>query len=60
MADEKQWDQALDLIAVDQLPDTIRLRSDIYWQSGNWPAAAQKAEESLGTRFSDATPLTIG
>lgn len=59
LADEKMWDQALDLIAVDQSPDTIRLRSDIYWQSGNWPAAAQKAEESLGTRFSDATPLTV-
>ncbi|MGA7713554.1 MAG: hypothetical protein WCA81_16765 [Rhizomicrobium sp.] len=59
LADEKQWDQALDLIAVDQLPDTNRLRSDIYWQSGNWPAAARKAEESLATRFSDTTPLTV-
>ena len=57
LAEEKQWDEALDLIAVDQAPDTMRLRSDIYWQSGNWAVAAQKAEESLGTRWSDATPL---
>jgi hypothetical protein len=58
LADEKMWDQALDLIAVDQLSDTIKLRADIYWQSGNWPAAAQKAEEALGARWSDAIPLT--
>ena len=58
LADEKQWDQALDLIAVDQSPDTVRLRADIYWKSGNWAVAAQKAEEALGTRWSDAQPLT--
>ena len=58
LAEEKQWDQALDLIAVDQAPDTVRLRADIYWQSGNWTAAAQKAEESLGTSWSDPKPLS--
>jgi len=41
----KQWDNALDLIAVDQAEDTRRLRADIYWESGNWAVAGQKAEE---------------
>ena len=54
----KQWDQALDLIAVDDAPDTRRLRADIYWESGNWAIAAQKAEQLLGKRWSDAEPLT--
>jgi hypothetical protein len=54
----KQWDQALDLIAVDEATDTRRLRADIYWESGNWPVAAQKSEELVGDRWSDATPLS--
>jgi hypothetical protein len=54
----KQWDNALDLIAVDQSEDTTRLRADIYWESGNWAVAGQKAEDMLGTRWSDASPLT--
>jgi hypothetical protein len=54
----KQWDNALDLIAVDQGDDTRRLRADIYWESGNWAVAGQKTEELLDTRWSDATPLT--
>ena len=51
----KQWDNALDLIAVDQSEDTRRLRADIYWESGNWAVAGQKAEEMLDTRWSDGT-----
>ena len=58
LADEKQWNEAIDLIAVDQAPDTARLRSDIYWQSGNWAVAAQQAEASLGSRWSDAAALS--
>jgi hypothetical protein len=54
----KQWDNALDLIAVDTSEDTKRLRADIYWESGNWAVAGQKAEEMLDTRWSDGTPLT--
>ncbi len=54
----KQWDQALDLIAVDEAPDTRRLRADIYWESGNWAAAGQKAEELVADRWKDATPLS--
>jgi hypothetical protein len=54
----KQWDNALDLIAVDQSDDTKRLRADIYWESGNWALAGQKAEEMLGNRWSDPSPLT--
>jgi hypothetical protein len=53
----KQWDNALDLIAVDQADDTRRLRADIYWESGNWDVAGQKTEDLLATRYSDATPL---
>ncbi|MEI9990226.1 MAG: hypothetical protein WDM86_09325 [Rhizomicrobium sp.] len=53
----KQWNNALDLIAVDPGADTARLRADIYWESGNWAVAAQKAEELLGQRWSDAAPL---
>ena len=55
----KQWDNALDLIAVDQSDDVKRLRADIYWEAGNWAVAGQKAEELLGTRWNDAVPLTI-
>jgi tetratricopeptide (TPR) repeat protein len=53
----KQWDNALDLIAVDDQPDTRRLRADIYWESGNWEVAGQKAEELLGASWSEPTPL---
>jgi hypothetical protein len=53
----KQWDNALDLIAIDQAEDTRQLRADIYWDSGNWEVAGQKVEEMLGTRWSDAAPL---
>jgi hypothetical protein len=54
----KQWDNALDLVAVDQADDTKRLRADIYWESGNWALAGQKAEELLEPRSSDAAPLS--
>ncbi|MDR3525691.1 MAG: tetratricopeptide repeat protein [Rhizomicrobium sp.] len=58
LADQKHFDRALDLIAVDQLPDTIAMRAEIYWKSGNWPVAGQKAEEALGERFKDDKPLS--
>ncbi|HWY65097.1 MAG TPA: hypothetical protein VNX61_07770 [Rhizomicrobium sp.] len=54
----KQWDNALDLVAVDQSDDTRRLRTDIYWESGNWALAGQKSEELLGNRWSDVGSLT--
>ncbi|MGZ5922476.1 MAG: hypothetical protein ACXWLT_11985, partial [Rhizomicrobium sp.] len=56
----KQWDNALDLTAVDDQPDTRRLRADIYWESGNWTMAGQKTEELLGARWSDPIPLSDG
>ena len=56
----KQWDNALDLLAVDDQPDTRRLRADIYWESGNWAQAGQKSEELLGQRWSDPIPLSDG
>jgi hypothetical protein len=55
----KQWDNALDLIAVDQSDDTKRMRADIYWESGNWAVAGQKSEELLEGRWTDPVPLTI-
>jgi hypothetical protein len=58
LADLKRWDDALDLISVDPSADVARLRADIYWRSGNWTLAGQKAEASLAARWSDATPLT--
>jgi hypothetical protein len=54
----KQWDNALDLIAVDNSDDTKRLRADIYWESGNWAVAGQKAEEMLVGRDADPAPLS--
>ena len=54
----KQWDQALDMIAVDEQPDTRQLRADIYWESGNWAVAGQKVEDLVGDRWSDANPLS--
>jgi len=54
----KQWDQALDLIAVDESPDTRKLRADIYWESGNWAVAAQMSEQLVGDRWNDTVPLT--
>jgi len=54
----KQYDNALDLLAVDSQADSASLRADIYWESGNWAVAGQKLEEMLGTRFSDQAPLT--
>ena len=56
----KQWDNALDLIAVDQSPDVKRLRADIYWESGNWAVAGQKSEEMLAGRDVDGAPLNDG
>jgi hypothetical protein len=54
----KQWDNAIDLIAVDQAPDTQHLRADIYWESGNWAMAGKSAEDMLANRYSDAAPLS--
>src|SRR5262249_58803380 len=44
----KQWDNALDLVAIDDQPDTKRLRADIYWESGNWSQSGQNREDMLG------------
>lgn len=54
----KQWDEAIDLTAVDDAPDTRRLRADIYWESGNWAMAAEKAEALLDGRWNEPRPLS--
>ena len=43
----KQYDNALDLIGVDESAEVKQLRADIYWESGNWAVAAQKLEDML-------------
>ncbi|HEY5347878.1 MAG TPA: hypothetical protein VIJ72_06770, partial [Rhizomicrobium sp.] len=55
----KQWDNALDLIGIDDAPDSRQLRADIYWESGNWAIAGQKAEGLVETRWDDDVPLTL-
>lgn len=57
LADLKQWDQALDLVAVDQQPDTLRLRADIYWKSSNWQLAGKSAEDAVANRWGDDVAL---
>jgi hypothetical protein len=57
-AELKQWDNAIDLLAVDQSDDVRRLRADIYWQSGNWSVAGQKAEELVAPHATDSLPLS--
>lgn len=58
LADLKRWDEALDLVAVDNSPDTVRVRADIYWRSGNWAVAGPKAEQLLNNRWNDPAPLS--
>jgi hypothetical protein len=58
LAEEKRYDHALELIAVDQQPETQRLKAEILWKSGNWPLAGKAAEDSLGERFKDDKPLS--
>jgi hypothetical protein len=53
----RQWSQALDMIATDDAPDSRQLRADIYWESGNWDLAGQKAEE-LSASADLAAPLS--
>jgi hypothetical protein len=54
----KQWDQALDMIATDDTADSRQLRADIYWESGNWDIAGQKAEALAASVSADAKPPT--
>ncbi len=54
----KQWDLAPDTIAVDETPDSQRLRADIYRESGNWAVAGEKAEAMLADRWSAVPPLS--
>lgn len=58
LIEEKRYDHALDLIAVDQQADTQALRAEVYWKSGNWPLAGQTAEQAVGDRTKDDKPLS--
>lgn len=53
----KQWDRALDVLAVDSAADTRKLRADIYWSSGNWELAGEKSEELISAAADDAAAL---
>ena len=54
----KQWDQALDMIATDDSEVSRTLRADIYWESGNWDLAGQKAEAMAAPAAADPEPLS--
>jgi len=58
LAAVKQWDQALDMIATDDSSDSRQLRADIYWESGNWDIAGQKAEALAVPASADTKPLS--
>ncbi len=58
LADQKHFNQALDLIAVDQQLDTQKLRAEITWESGNWAVAGKECEALLGDRWKDGPALT--
>ena len=58
LAGLNRYEDALDMVAVDQQLDTQRLRAEIYWQAGQWAPAAKTAEDMLGTRYGDTTPLS--
>ncbi len=49
---------ALDFIANLNGPETVRLRSDIYWASRRWREAAEQIELYYGDRWRDFKPLT--
>jgi tetratricopeptide (TPR) repeat protein len=57
LAGLKQWDQALDMIATDDSDDSRRLRADIYWESGSWELAGEKAEALAMPVSTDTKPL---
>jgi hypothetical protein len=54
----KQYDNALDLVGVDETAETRQLRADIYWESGNWAVAAQKLEEMLAPALAAPAALS--
>ena len=57
LAAMKRYDQALDLVSVDDSPDAKKLHADISWDSGQWAIAAQTTEALLADRWNDAKPL---
>ncbi len=58
LAEIEQFDHALELINGDDDPEADRLREDIYWESEDWPMAAEKIEVRLGDRW--RTPCAMG
>ena len=54
----KQHDMAIDLIADDESAEALKLRTEIYWDAGNWPVAALRIEELLGERWNTPAALT--
>jgi hypothetical protein len=58
LAAMKRYDQALDLVAVDDSYDAKKLHADIAWDSRNWTMAADNTETLLGDRWNDDKPLT--
>jgi hypothetical protein len=54
----KQWEPALDLLAVDESDDSKKLRADVYWESGKWEEAGAKSEELISAAVEAAPKLS--
>jgi hypothetical protein len=57
LAEIEQYDHALELINADDDEQADRLREDIYWESEDWPKAAERIEARLDDRW--RTPGTL-
>jgi hypothetical protein len=55
----KQWERALDLLAVDQSQDSVVLCADISWESGNWEQAGARYEALISSAATAARKLPL-
>jgi hypothetical protein len=58
LAEVKDYEPALDLIADEEGAEAAELRADIAWQAGNWSAAGTRNEELLGGSWQSPKPLS--
>ena len=58
LADNKQYEEAIDLLADDDSGSVRNLRAEVYWEAGNYPLAGSKIEELLGDRWQQPGALT--
>lgn len=53
-----RYDNALEVIGTDAVPEAQDVRAEIFWKQKNWAQAAALLERRLGERWRDATALT--